>query len=280
MKVLFDNKRTSSTLFSPIVLILMLILSSIFLNGCFNSDDPILNKANEKFDLGYYRSAINDFNKLIETKPDNEEAHLYRGLSYYYLDIIDSAKIDLNVAAASSTAKIKCKALNYLGWISLEIEKDTSTALSIFTYAKNTYESDGSKEMPFVARIYYALGKINYISMKSVTYKSDEYNSYREEAIKNFNQAIVLDKYNEWGFWGRGLVHYSDGFYDSAYTDMNMAIILYHKFSSAYYYRALCEKKLKGNQQAICDDYKKAIKYEEEEGEKIIDSVGLGEGCK
>ena len=41
-----------------------------------------------------------------------------------------------------------------------------------------------------------------------------------------------------------------------------MAIILYHKFSPACYYRPLCEKKLNGNQQAICDDYKKAIKYQ------------------
>jgi len=58
-----------------------------------------------------------------------------------------------------------------------------------------------------------------------------------------------------------------------------MAIILYHKFSPACYYRPLCEKKLNGNQQAICDDYKKAIKYEED-WDKVIDSVGLGEGCK
>jgi tetratricopeptide (TPR) repeat protein len=280
MKELFDNKRQSSILFSPVMLILMLIFSSIFLNGCFNSDDPILNKANEKFDLGYYRSAVNDFNKLIETKPDNEDAHLYRGISYYYLDIIDSAKIDLNVAAASSTAKIKCKALNYLGWISLEIEKDTTSALSYFTYAKSFYESDGSKEMPFIAQNYYALGKLNYFFMRSASYKSDDYNNYRDEAMNNFNQSIVVDKYYAWGFYGKGLVHYSDGYYDSAYNDMKMAIILNNKISKAYYFRALCEKKLNGNQQAICDDYKKAIKYEEDEGEKIIDSVGLGEICK
>jgi len=98
--------------------------------------------------------------------------------------------------------------------------------------------------------------------------------------MNNFKRSIEADKYYEFGFWGKGLIHYSDGYYDSAYTDLNMAIILYHKFSPAYYYRALCEKKLNGNQQAICNDYKKAIKYQEAEGEKIIDSVGLGEGCR
>jgi hypothetical protein len=59
-----------------------------------------------------------------------------------------------------------------------------------------------------------------------------------------------------------------------------MAIILYHKFSPACYYRPLCEKKLNGNQQDICDDYKKAIKYQDDEGEKIIDSLELSEGCR
>ncbi len=256
------------------------ILTLFLLNGCL-TEDVILKKAYQKFDLGYYQSAINDFNELIKSNSDNEEAYLYRGLSYYYLNNIENAKVDLNKAQIKSlNPKIYCTASNYLGWISLENEKDTISALSYFTNAKDFYENRVSKDIFSVSQIYYALGKINYYFMKSAPYKSDDYYKYRDEAMNNFNQSIHVNKYYEFGFWGKGLIHYSDGYYDSAYADANMAIILYHKFSRAYYLRALCEKKLNGNQQAICNDYKKAIKYQEEEGEKIIDSVGLGEGCR
>ena len=49
---------------------------------------------------------------------------------------------------------------------------------------------------------------------------------------------------------------------------------------TAYYYRALCENKLNGNQQAICGDYEKAIKYQGEKDNKIIDSAGLAGVCR
>ena len=259
-----------------------IILSLFFLNGCLTKD-VILKKAYQKFDLGYYQSAINDFNELIQSNSDseeNEEAYLYRGISYYYLNKIDSAKIDFQYAIYSSKPIIYCKASNYLGWISIENEKDTTIAFSHFTNAKNFYENHISEDMVFICQTYYALGEINYYFMKSAPFNSDDYYKYRDESMYNFKRSIEINKYYEWGFLGKGMIHYKDGNYDSAYADVNMAIVLYHKFSPAYYFRALCEKKLNINQQAICDDYKKAIKYQEEEDNKIIDSAGLGEFCK
>jgi len=258
------------------------VLSLFFLNGCLTKE-VIFKKAYQKFDLGYYQSAINDFNELIQSNSEseeNEEAYLYRGISYYYLGNIDSAKIDLNNASISLKPYIYCKASNYLGWICLENEKDTTIAFSHFTNAKNFYENHISEDMVFIPQIYYALGKINYYFMKSAPFNSDDYYKYRDESMYNFKRSIEINKYYEWGFLGKGMIHYSYGNYDSAYADLNMAIVLYHKFSPAYYFRALCEKKLNNNQQAICDDYKKAIKYQEEEGEKIIDSAGLGGVCR
>jgi hypothetical protein len=58
-----------------------------------------------------------------------------------------------------------------------------------------------------------------------------------------------------------------------------ISIILDHEFSAAYYFRALCEKKLNGKREAICSDYRKAIKYQKK-GDEIIDSAGLREFCK
>ena len=261
------KKSTSNFLIS--ISKAIIIFPAFILNGCLNSDEAILNKAYEKFELGYYESAIEDFDKVIKSNPKDDEAYLYRGITNYYLDNIGNAKSDL-------TKSNNCKALYYLGRISLFNDKDTASATTYFTTASYLF----GKDTYTLARASYFLGKLQYGLMQSVTYKSDKYFEHRDEAMNNFNRSIEADKYYEFGFWGRGLIHYSDGYYDSAYTDLNMAIILYHKFSPAYYYRALCEKKLNGNQQAICDDYKKAIKYQKKEGEKIIDSAGLGGGCR
>ena len=247
----------------------IVIFPAFILNGCVFSDEAILNKAYEKFELGYYESAIEDFDKVIKSNPKYDEAYLYRGISNYYLDNIWNAKSDLNKSN-------DCKASYYLGLISLFNDKDTASATTYFTTASVLY----GKDTYTLARASYFLGKLQYGLMQSVSYKSDKYFEHRDEAMNNFNRSIKAEKYYEWGFLGKGMIHYSDGYYDSAYNDVSMAIILNNKLSWAYYFRALCEKKLNGNQQAICDDYKKAIKYQEAEGEKIIDSAGLGEVCR
>lgn len=282
------QKSTSFFLIS--IRCILLIFPVLMLNGCFNSDEPILNKAYQKFDLGYYESAIKDFNDLIKKYPDDYEAYLYRGISYSNLGDTVNAKADFinacNIFKASLFTdknidykiKILCKSLNELGWMSLD-HKDTSSALTYFNEAKYYYESNGSKKKFYSPQIYYALGKINYGFMKSNIYKDSAYIGFRDEAMKNFTNAIEEDKYYEWGFFGKGLIHYSDGYYDSAYNDVNMAIILNNKFSWAYYFRALCEKKLNGNADKICSDFKKSIKYQEK-GDEVIDSAGLGEGCR
>ncbi|MEZ0371065.1 MAG: tetratricopeptide repeat protein [Candidatus Sericytochromatia bacterium] len=62
-------------------------------------DEPYFARGLASFDLGNYSAAIADLSQSLQLKPENADAHYYRGLAYFQTNLKERARADFNQAA-------------------------------------------------------------------------------------------------------------------------------------------------------------------------------------
>ncbi len=144
--------------------------------------EAYFNKGMVQFQLRYFNSALNYFNKAIELDPNNAFYYLNRGaLQSEMIDFIASVENNVQVLAPDNSVTSRAR-----------LQQD------IKMYDYNEAISDLNKAamlMPDLAYVYYNLGNLRCLS------------DAIPEAIGNYTQAIQLYPYMGEAYYNRGLVH-------------------------------------------------------------------------
>ena len=147
-----------------------------------NTAEAYFNKGVTQFQLRYFNSALNYFNKAIELDPDN---------AFYYLNrsALQSEMIDF---IASVENNVQVLALDNISVSRARVQQD----VRMYDYHEAIGDlNKAAMLMPDLAYIYYNLGNLRC--------QSDAI----PEAIGNYTQAIQLYPFMGEAYYNRGLVH-------------------------------------------------------------------------
>ena len=188
--------------------------------------------------FGNYRQAIEDFNKAIEIRPNYPEAYLNRGLAYVGLGNYRQAIEDLNrvIAIRPNYPEAYLNrgfAYNGLGNYRQAIE-DFNRAIEIRPSYVEAYNNRGL--------VYGGLG------------------NYRQ-AIEDYGRAIKIKPDYADAYYSRGNIYSMLGQYQLAIEDFNKVIRLKPDYANAYYQRGVAYKNMEQNQPAI-ENFTTAIRLQ------------------
>ena len=154
-----------------------------------DKDNPrnFYNVGVRKYKSGDYEGAIAEFNKVIELKPDFDNAYYNRGLSFYSMKSYLEAELDFGKA--------------------IEINPRDSASmlhLGLIKYYKNKFKDAVEaynaviEKFPFYGIAFYNRG----IAQGRL--------GYYDKAIDDFNTSITLDPTHSKSFFNRGLANFFD----------------------------------------------------------------------
>ncbi|MDR2359265.1 MAG: tetratricopeptide repeat protein [Prevotellaceae bacterium] len=144
--------------------------------------EAYFNRGITQFQLRYFNSALNYFNKAIELDPDN---------AFYYLNrsALQSEMIDF---IASVENNVQVLALDNVSTMRARVQQD----VKMYDYHEAIGDlNKAAMLMPDLAYIYYNLGNLRCLS------------DAIPEAIGNYTQAIQLYPFMGEAYYNRGLVH-------------------------------------------------------------------------
>lgn len=169
-------------------------------------------KNNERKYIHEFNKAIQNYSRIIELEPNNQDAYFYRGMSYRYLDYYPSvAIIDLNkciddFGMRTPVVYTERGIVNYqLGFIP-EAIKDVKIAISIDANYEDAY--------------------INL--MKAVDVRK-EYPA----AIDYFTTLTQSNPKSAYPYYYRGLSYYNSGDHAKAASDFKIALRIYPGYEDA-----------------------------------------------
>lgn len=185
-----------------------------------------------------YQSAIQNFNRAIESGDSTFNAFYYRALSYLYSQDFDNALKDLNIAIEKESKfpdvyNSRGLAYLYLGELKLAMD-DFSTAINLDSNFAEAYSNRAS--------VYIEIGDA-------------------ELALHDLEQAIRLNSKNPLNFYERGRAFYKLKKYSESIKDFDKCIELGLKNPKVYYNRGNAYFKLEKYQLAI-KDYSRCLELD------------------
>ncbi|MFD2036000.1 tetratricopeptide repeat protein [Belliella marina] len=185
-----------------VYLSILLLVTSFACGSASNDGDDL-------YASGKYEEAIKAYDSYLSTKPKNVKALYNRGRSHEELGNIESAEKDFLTA-------LEIDANNVQVMLSLsnlfQKQKNHSSAL---LYADRAVETSGAPAMAYFmkARALHQLGNT-------------------EEALKEYNAAIKMDKDFGQAYYNRGLLKLATDKKKSGCEDLNLAIKLNYEAAS------------------------------------------------
>lgn len=179
--------------------------------------DALLTRGNAYLQQGETKEAIHDYDEYINIAPDHHEAPYAR-----------------RAAAHASLGHMEQAIGNY----SQAIEHATDPAKLYFSRATLRYNNADYKGTldDCTAAIDNGYRGPDVYAARGSAYAQLGLN---QEAIRDYSQAIELDRRDVMSFYNRGAVHYKEGHLDSAIEDFSRAIALKPDDPTAYYARAI-----------------------------------------
>ncbi|MGB3459606.1 MAG: tetratricopeptide repeat protein [Halobacteriota archaeon] len=220
-----------------------LIQAKIELTGDFYGlEKPVsyfISLGNFYFESKNYEKAIEQYGKVLEKEPENDNALFNRGRAYNEKGDYDKALEDYN----------------------LYLEKIDPNGAAAYNNRGNAYS--GLKQYERAIEDYSKAIELN------LKYADAYYNrglAYRklkqyERAIEDYNKAIDLNPKHALAYNNRGLAYGELKQYERAIEDYNKAIDLNPKYAYAYNNRGLTYRKLKQYVKEQ-EDYKKALELD------------------
>ncbi|GHT18032.1 hypothetical protein FACS189429_3540 [Bacteroidia bacterium] len=226
-------------------------------------------KANDFYEKGDFKSAIENYSKAIEINPNDAEAYYNRGLAKYALGdsqaaIDDYSKaIEINPNYADAYCN-RGSAKDDLGDYQAAID-DYTKAIEINPNFAEAYCNRGN--------IKYALGDFqaaidDYTKVIEINPNYAEAYCNRgnikanlgdsQAAIDDYSKAIEINPNLADAYSNRGVAKDALGDYQAAIDDYSKAIEINPNYAKAYYNRGNIKSDL-GDYQAAIDDYSKAI---------------------
>lgn len=198
--------------------------------------------------LQKFEEAIADYEKALETLPDNKYILLNLALAYYEAREVEISKKKL----AELLQKYPKFNLGYRGlaWVNLE-QGDMKNALSCINSAINL-SSNNYEDYMLRAYLYYHQGD-------------------NIEALGDYSMALMLNPYDEIALYNRAVVLLRGGDALNALNDVNRVLGIAPKFTLAYYLKSAIYYTLNDISEAECV-YKKAAELSEQ-----INSFDLGQ---
>ncbi|WP_066426017.1 serine protease [Anabaena sp. 4-3] len=232
--------------------------------------DDYLALAADKFGKGDYKGAIVAYNEVIRLNPNNTEAFLYRGSTYYTLGDKQGAIADYNQALKINPNYVqpyinRGVARSQLGDNQGAIA-DFNQALKINPNFALAYNHRGNARSQLgdnqgAISDYNQALKINpnyagaYINRGYA--RSDL--GDKQGAIADFNQALKINPNLDLAYIGRGFVRYELGDKQGAIADYNQVLKIHPNFYLAYIIRGLARSEL-GDKRGAIADYNQALK--------------------
>lgn len=173
---------------------------------------------------------------------DNFMANRYAGLAYLglFLILAEISERMLNAAPASWQSKLR------VGWMALLVI--FAVSFSVLTYTRNfvwkdtvSLFTDVIEKQPNVAWVYSNRG--------IAKYRAEDYDG----ALKDFNQALVIDPNFTLSFYYRGVLEYMSGDYETALADLDKTVYNDPRFADAYLQRGKVKAELNDAQGALYD---------------------------
>ncbi|MBD2395926.1 tetratricopeptide repeat protein, partial [Cyanobacterium aponinum FACHB-4101] len=173
------------------------------------------------------------YSKAIESNPKNINAYIGRGYVNIELKNYDLANQDLDKAIQINPNSSNVYHIKGL------LEDDKNNLLDAIALYNQAIElnSENSEEM---ARIFNDRG-VAY-SKLSLTEKEEDAREYNQKALKDFNQAILLDNNYGLAYYNRGLLYKQLGYLDEAKLDLEKAIRLLNKIGDKTNYQKSYEE--------------------------------------
>lgn len=208
-------------------------------------------RALTEIELQDYPSAIDDLSKVIETKPEFEDAYFYRGYSYY--------KEGLSPDFTPHKALFKKCLADYDKCIELNPEDDAA------------YFNRGEAHMRLKEYVP-AIADFKHTIALNPNDKEAHYNKavcnykygYEDQALKEFKSILKMDpKYSD-ALFQVGVISYEFGDYEEALQAFNTLIETEEEHADAFTYRGLTNLELKNIPEA-CSDWKKADEMSDKE---------------
>ena len=230
------------------------------------------NRGNAYSDIGEFEYAIEDYNMVIQLKPDDAVAYYNRGMAYgvkckydYAIKDFDMAiqlKPDLTVAYYNRGVAYKNKRENELAIAdftrAIELNSDYAEA---YNHRGVVYGDKGNYDRA-IEEITEAI-KLDPDYTEAYTNRAVAYNNKRENelAIADFTKAIELNPDYANAYYDRGVAYGLKGNPDSAFKDFNTAIELNPDHANAYNNRGVFHNSKRKNDLAI-KDFTKAIELQ------------------
>lgn len=167
-------------------------------------------RANAKYEIGEYDSAIDDFDELIKRDP-NEAMHYYdRAWAYRQLDELEDAIIDINSA--------------------IKLEPKTS----LFYYDKARFEYDSNRYKEAIVTCTKAIElkpTENKYILRGKIYREIGNN---QKSLIDFDKALDIEPEAYRAYYYRGTVKMAMGCYDDAVKDFEKTIEICPNYYDAY----------------------------------------------
>jgi tetratricopeptide (TPR) repeat protein len=185
--------------------------------------------------IGDYVRAIEDFDKALEINPQDLNAYTNRGSVYYDLRDYYRAIEDFGKAIEINPSDAVAYCNHGIAYYRLG---DRERAIQDFDKAIESHPQ-------------YACA---YINRANVLSELEKY----QLAIKDYNKAIEINPQDTIAYINRGALYAKLGKYRRAIRDYDKAIEINPKSADAYYNRGIAHHKLRENEQAL-EDYGRTI---------------------
>lgn len=241
---------------------ILLLVHFVFTLQCFAQNWVAIGQTH--FFKKRYRSAIQNFNRAIESGDSSFDVFYYRGLSYLYSQNFDSALKDLNIAIDKENRfpdvyNNRGLAYFYLGELKLAMD-DFSTAIALDSNFAEAYSNRASVFIeiddmePALQDLERAIklnskNPLNFYERGRAFYKLKKYN----ESIKNFSKCIKLGFKNPKVYYNRGNAYFKLGKYQLAIKDYSKCLELDSLDTEALNNRAVAYDKIGKTQLANKD---------------------------
>lgn len=247
--------------------------------------EMINERGNILLTLGYYREAIQDFNKILAGNTGLDITLYNRGLAWYHLGAFKKAMRDLDRAI-----QINPTEEDYYSYRAAAMVMNGDTTAGFDDFRKALKIAPHKPEIYLLrSSVYTETGRFDkaledlqqifkidpeypdlFLNMGKIFAETGD----TEDAMKYFDLAILTDRENPEVFFHRGILLYNMENLEGALEDFDYAIELDPNTPNTYTNRGLVRLEMKDNTGA-CADWKKAFQLGSAEAQKL-----LKEHCK